>query len=68
MVKSHFELHVLEIFDFTWMYVFIVNWVITFVAATSIQPTVSVFVWVMSKFDEGAHLGHDLVSVAGIGC
>ena len=67
MVKSHLELHVLEILDFTWMYVFIVDWVITFVAAAGIQPTVSVFFWVMSEFDEGAYLSHNLVSIASVG-
>ena len=67
MVKSYLELHVLEILDLTWMYVFIVNWIITFVATAGIQPTVSVFFWVMSELDEGTDLGHDLVSVAGVG-
>lgn len=66
MIKSDLELNVLEILDIAWMYVFIVNWVITFVAAAGIQPTVCVFVWVMSEFDEGAHLSHNLVSVANV--
>ena len=67
MVKSHFELNVLEEFGVTWMYVFVVDWVVTFIASTGVQPTVSVLLWVMSEFDENADLSHDFVSIAGVG-
>jgi hypothetical protein len=50
-----------------WSNILIVNWVATFVAAASIQPTVSIFFWVVSEFNESAHLGHNLVSVAHVG-
>lgn len=68
MIKSHLELYVLEILCLMWLHVFIVNWIITLIAAASINPTVCVFLWVMSEFYECAYLRHDLVFVANVRC
>ena len=66
MVKSNFELHVLEIPGILRMYFIVVYWVISFIATASIQPTVGVFLWVMSELDKNAYLRHNLVSVAHV--
>ena len=66
MINSYFELYILEGLFISWFCIFVINWVTAFKASTSIQPTVGVFLWVMSELDKNAYLRHNLVSVAHV--
>ena len=66
MIESDLELHILEILSFSWSDFLVVDWVVTFVAAASVIPTVGVSFLIVLELNEDANLGHHLVSVAGV--
>lgn len=66
MIESNLELHILEILSFSRSHLLVVNWVVTFVAAASVIPTVSVSFLIMLELNEDTNLGHHLVSVASV--
>jgi len=50
VIKSDFELHILEGSYISWLDIFVVDWIVVFEAATGVEPTVSVFLWVIPEF------------------
>ena len=66
MIKSNLEMDILEIFLVIWSDIFVVYWIISFIATSSVEPTVSVSFLVVLELDESAYGSHSFVSEAGI--
>lgn len=66
IVVSHFKLDALEVFDVARRGIFVEDSLVIFVAATSVDPAVSVLVGVARELHQDAHLLHDLVLVASV--
>ena len=66
MIHSDLKLDVLEVFLVTSVGIFVVDWVVTLVATSGVEPTVGVSFWVVSEFEHNTHLGHNFISVASV--